>query len=121
VLVYNYYNMDPAWCSGMDANRVLLLEPEVFEAYPVSDPCIDFLLRLSENLSGIQVFRGSFQELHTAAAGAPIHFKEHPLNAHYRAEVHARDWMVPEVQGFHPSFFSYWKKIQGRIRANFSS
>ncbi len=121
ILLYNYYNMDPSWHVGTDANRILLLEPEVFAQYPVSEHCLQFLLRLAENLPGLQVYCGSFDALHTAAKGATIHFKEHPLNTHYRGALEARDWMVPEVQGFHPSFFSYWKKIQGRIRAQFSS
>jgi deoxyribodipyrimidine photo-lyase len=100
---------------------VLLLEPEFFQAYPVSETCIRFLLRLSENIPGVQVFCGAFSELQAAAPGAKFHYKEHPLNSHYRGQESARDWMVPEVEGFHPSFFAYWKKIQGHIRAAFQS
>jgi len=121
ILVYNYYNMDPAWFSGLDAHRVLLLEPEFFQAYPVSEACIRFLLRLSENIPGVQVFCGAFSELQAAAPDAKFHYKEHPLNSHYRGQESARDWMVPEVQGYHPSFFAYWKKIQPALRRNFSS
>jgi deoxyribodipyrimidine photo-lyase len=121
VLLYDYYNMDPAWLSGMKANRVLLLEPKVFEAYPISEHCMQFLLQLTHNLPQVQIFCGSFQDLQAAAKGAELHYKEHPLTAHYQGTIHPRDWMVPEVQGFHPSFFAYWKKIQGRIQSQFSS
>ena len=30
LLIYNYYNLDPQWRSGEQANRILLLEPECF-------------------------------------------------------------------------------------------
>lgn len=121
VMVYNYYNMDPAWHADIKANRVLLLEPELFQRYPVSDNCIRFLLQLGKNIPGLQVFYGSFSQLQQAAATNHIHYKEHPLNRHYTGHSEERDWMVPEVQGYHPSFFAYWKKIQPCIRRNFSS
>ena len=28
--VYNYYNLDPAWKSDIDCNRILLFEPSIF-------------------------------------------------------------------------------------------
>ena len=33
-LIYNYYNLDPTWHEGEQANRVFLFEPEKFEKYP---------------------------------------------------------------------------------------
>ena len=38
--------------------------------------------------------------------------KEHPLFEHYPGKKDTRDWMFPEVTGYYPSFFSYWKKCE---------
>ena len=61
--VYNSYNLDPQWHKGKDVNRVLLLEPSHFTKYPVSKKVIDFIIALSKNISGIQVYKGEFKEL----------------------------------------------------------
>ncbi|HEY1047320.1 MAG TPA: FAD-binding domain-containing protein, partial [Bacteroidia bacterium] len=46
-LIYNFYNLDPNWRSELkNVNRVLLLEPSVFEQYPVSQKSIDFMIEL---------------------------------------------------------------------------
>ncbi len=62
-LVYNFYNLDPFWRSGEEANRVLLLEPSHFQKYPVSPKTIDFVLKLAGNIERIQVYVGDFDEL----------------------------------------------------------
>ena len=43
VLIYNFYNLDPDWRSDLQANRILLLEPSVFEKYPVSKKVLSLL------------------------------------------------------------------------------
>ena len=83
VLIYNYYNLSPSWRAEMKANRILLIEPDIFKAYPVSDQCISFMMNLSKNIDGIQVFVGNFSELKTKLSGQTIYFMEHPLNSHY--------------------------------------
>jgi deoxyribodipyrimidine photo-lyase len=62
-LIYNYYNIDPNWRIDEKANRILLLEPEIFSKYPVSKKCIQFALKLSDNIDKIQFFSGSFEQL----------------------------------------------------------
>ena len=59
--VYNYYNLDPLWHRGEAGNRVLLIEPDFFAKYPVSKKCMAFMLNLSKNIEGIQLYVGSFQ------------------------------------------------------------
>jgi deoxyribodipyrimidine photo-lyase len=62
-LLYNFYNLDPEWKKEITANRILLMEPSVFKAYPISQKSVDFMLGLSENIEGIQVFVGEFEDL----------------------------------------------------------
>ncbi len=113
--IYNYYNLDPNWHLGETGNRILLIEPEFFAQYPVSKKCIDFMLALSKNISGIQMFIGSFQSLADTGKLENIYFKEHPLNIGYKGIEEPRDWIAEKVTGYYPSFFAYWKKMEKQL------
>ena len=113
--VYNYYNLDPVWRSDAEANRVLLIEPTVFYEYPISQNAMDFMLELSKNIEGIQVFVGSFEDLAQQMDPRQIYFKEHPLNGHYKGNEDPRDWMF-SVEGYYPSFFGFWKKCKKELK-----
>lgn len=115
-LIYNFYNLDPFWKSDIKANRVLLLEPSHFDKYPVSEKAISFVLKLAGNIERIQIFTGEFSELKTKHNLSEIHFKEHPTAKHYEGIREERDWMVPEIRGYFPSFFGYWKKCEKLLK-----
>jgi deoxyribodipyrimidine photo-lyase len=55
-LIYNFYNLDPNWKSDLEANRILLLEPSIFNDYPISEQTLNFVLELSKNIDSIQIF-----------------------------------------------------------------
>lgn len=109
VYLYNFYNLDWQWGASGTANRVLLLEPSFFETFPVCDRTLQFVLDLATNIPAIQLFVGEFQQLRNLCT-CEFHFKEHPTNRHYAGVEHPRDWMFPNVTGYFPSFFAYWKK-----------
>ena len=114
--IYNFYNLDPLWKNEVSANRILLLEPSHFKAYPVSQNTIDFILNSSkENIDGIQIYVGAFKDLVTEYSLDNIYFKEHPLSQHYQGIEDSRDWMF-DVQGYYPSFFSFWKKCKKQLK-----
>jgi deoxyribodipyrimidine photo-lyase len=113
--IYNYYNLDPLWHQHESGNRILLLDPEFFAQYPVSAKCIDFALSLGQNIPGLQVFVGSFQDLLSQYGLTDIYFKEHPLNAGYVGTEEPRDWILPEITDYFPSFFAYWKKVEKQL------
>lgn len=115
-LIYNQYQLDPLWRKDEEANRILLLEPSHYKTFPVCERTIQFVLELSRNIKGIQVFVGEWESLVELMGPEPkpIRFKEHPLFRHYQGEADERDWMFPKVQGYYPSFFSYWKRCGGK-------
>lgn len=113
-LLYNFYNLDPLWKKEIKSNRILLLEPSHFKEYPISQKTIDFVLELSKNIDGIQTYVGEFHELILEHHLDKIYYKEHPINNHYQGTQEPRDWMF-DVQGYYPSFFSFWKKCQKQI------
>ncbi|HVG16016.1 MAG TPA: FAD-binding domain-containing protein [Chitinophagaceae bacterium] len=110
--IYNYYNLDPLWHKDEPGNRVLLLEPHFFAKYPVSKKCLEFILALSKNIPGIQVYAGSFQSLCENYGIDNCYYKEHPFNTGYEGKRDERDWIAEEVSGYYPSFFTYWKKVR---------
>jgi deoxyribodipyrimidine photo-lyase len=114
-LIYNYYNLDPNWKVGESMNRVLLLEPSVFEVYPISKNALGFMLDLAKNIDGIQVYVGEFDELKKETEIQDVTFKEHPLNHNYKGNEEPRDWMF-SVKGYYPSFFAFWKKCKKELR-----
>jgi deoxyribodipyrimidine photo-lyase len=116
-IVYNFYNLDPFWKAEIKANRVLLFEPTHFEKYPVSPKTIDFVLKLAENINGIQIYTGEFDELVTENNLSDIYFKEHPTATHYKGIEEPRDWMFPEIKEYYPSFFGYWRKCEKLLKA----
>ena len=119
LLIYNFYNIDPLWNQEMNANRILLLEPTFFEKYPSSSKVIDFIIALSHNIPNIQLMVASFEELQNLYKGKKIVFKEHPTNSHYIGTQQNREFLVDTITGYHPSFFSYWKKIKKVIKKQF--
>tara|TARA_B100000767_G_C19708995_1_gene511864 strand:- start:103 stop:1224 length:1122 start_codon:yes stop_codon:yes gene_type:complete len=113
-LVYNYYNLDPLWYEGENVQRVLLIEPAVFERFPISQKCMDFAVGLSTNIKDIKIFVGSFTSLQTRLKDSEIVFKEHPLNIHYVGVQEDRDWMT-SVKGYFPGFFKFWNKAKKEL------
>ncbi len=114
--IYNFYNLDPLWKKDIQVNRVLLLEPSVFEKYPISQKTLNFILSLAkENIPNIQVYIGEFTNLvNTYGINNDIFYKEHPLNKAYKGKEEPRDWMF-KVNGYYPSFFSFWKKCKKEL------
>ncbi|WP_228851399.1 FAD-binding domain-containing protein [Aegicerativicinus sediminis] len=114
-LIYNYYNLDAEWHKHEDFQRVLLLEPSIFKANPVSLKCIDFTLSLAKNIPDLKIFVGEFTQLAEEVSIKDIIYKEHPLNTHYIGIEEEREWMT-NVRGYFSSFHSFWKKCKKELK-----
>ena len=111
ILIYNSYNIDPLWHSNTPANRILLLEPSHFLKYPVSNTVLQFILNLSKNIEGIQIFTGEFSALQSKYNNTII-YKSHPTCTHYKglAENSIDEPLI--IPGNFSSFFNFWKKCK---------
>ncbi|MBS1593598.1 MAG: deoxyribodipyrimidine photolyase [Bacteroidetes bacterium] len=112
LLIYNACHLDPLWRADMDANRVLLLEPEHYRKYPVSPHVLSFILRLAENIPGIQLFCGSIEDLIRTGNFPQVYTRQHPTTLHYLGIKDEPDWLFPQVDKVPGSFMSYWKKCE---------
>lgn len=117
-LIYNSYNLDSNWKKEENVNRILLLEPSHFKAFPVSEKVIEFVMNLAKHIIGIQIYVGEVEEIVNVYKASNIEpsekiiSKEHPAFDYYPGVKEERAWMFPSVTGYHPSFFSYWKKCE---------
>ena len=114
--IYTFYNLDPLWHANEQGNRVLLLEPSFFNEFPVCERTMEFVLRLSENIPGMQVFVGEWKDFERLTGPSEMVFKEHPAFRHFTGKQEERDWLFPNVSGYFPSFFSYWKKCERELK-----
>jgi deoxyribodipyrimidine photo-lyase len=105
-LKYNYYNLDPQWRKEQLANRILLLEPQIFDQYPISPRVMDFFLKLSKNIPNLILFTGVIAELRALCRGK-IFYRQHPLNQYSGTEDSQPK--LCNIQGDFSSFFKYWK------------
>lgn len=112
VYLYNFYNLDPLWDHHIPANRILLLEPDFFQKYPVSDAMLEFILSLGKNIDNLQVATIQFTQLKSRFPNKEFHFKEHPANSHYQGVQHQRDWLFLEIDDYFPSFSKFWKLVE---------
>lgn len=119
-LIYNYYNLDFKWHENKDYQRILLLEPSFFHKYPVSKKCLDFALKLAENIQDIKIFVGEFSELTKGISLDNFIFKEHPTNKHYLGTQEERKTLT-NIHGDFPSFFNFWKKIKKVLQKEYET
>ena len=121
-LLYNSYNLDPTWRANENVNRVLLLEPSHFNLNPVSENVINFVIQLSKNIPGIQIFVGEIPQILALYNESNLDIKkvliskEHPAFEYYPGIKDQREWMFPSVTGYYPSFFKYWEKCKQSIK-----
>ena len=112
--IYTSYNLDPNWGTAAPANRILLLEPSLFEKYPISKNVLDFIISLGQNIPNLKIHTSEFSVFITEFSPVDIHYKEHPLNRHFYGKEHQRDWMF-NTEGPPKSFFNYWKKCKKEL------
>ncbi|MFN9800425.1 MAG: deoxyribodipyrimidine photolyase, partial [Bacteroidota bacterium] len=64
----------------------------------------------------IQVVVAEWDEFIRDARPGKVLYREHPANRHFRGDEEPREWLFPEVSGYYPSFFAYWKRCERLLR-----
>ncbi|AWA29426.1 deoxyribodipyrimidine photolyase [Flavobacterium magnum] len=107
-LLYDFYNLNPFWHEHEHYDRILILEPSHFRKFPVSEKVMAFVLALSRNIPNLKVYCGEFEDLRSAYPEVRFIAREHPIINYHGAQVESREWIVPEVTGFYPSYSKYY-------------
>jgi len=109
-LIYTTYNLDSNWKKEIKANRILLLEPDHFNKYPISKNVFEFIFKLSNEIEGIQIVTLNFEDLiHIINDKSKVFYKEHPFSKHFVGNEEPRDWLFDNIEA-DGSFFKFWKK-----------
>ena len=118
-MLFNWYNLDSNWHHDMNANRILLLEPSVFQQYPISSSSVRFMLELASNIPNLIIYTGEFSEMKLLVDNKSIYFKQHPMQNYVGLEEKRKSMAtIPEKEL--KSFFSYWKYIEPELRQEFN-
>lgn len=122
LLLYHPWALDSSWRAEADADRWLLLEPQLFARHPMSRQRLAWLLAAARSLPGLRVAVADAPALLRArlaavAAGqaAPVHFRAHPAVAHWPGAsdawptVFAQRWTQASAPR---SFSAFWKRVE---------
>jgi deoxyribodipyrimidine photo-lyase len=112
--IYTDYWINTNWMQDIEANRILVLSPSHYQRFPVTKKVIDFIIWLArENIPGIQVFIWEIEELRDQfrmISEKEIFLIDHVLYRDISWIVKSPyPYMIPQVSGYFPSFFTYWK------------
>lgn len=122
-LFYHIWNLDPIWCESENANRILIIEKSILEAFPMSTKRIDFVLELAKNMSDKYadfsiVFvedDASFKKLLMLIDVNTSIYKDYPLCNHwsdvYSVKSIDRDWLYPGYAWKSGGFMNFWSKV----------
>jgi deoxyribodipyrimidine photo-lyase len=115
--IYTNYWLNPKWFSDIDANRVLVLSPSHYREFPVQQNVLDFTIQLAQSsIDSIQIFVGEISELvkiSEESSDLPVYIIDHVLYASEKGVTRTPyPYMVPQVSGYFPSFFTYWKRVE---------
>ena len=114
VVMYSSYQLSQDDLVNILHHKVLLLEPSFFQKFPISPNVMGWILDQAALIEGLTYFVGEWEEWSQNTTGHDCHFVEHPLFDHYQGNKMSRQWMFPEVDGYYPSFFAYWKQVEKR-------
>lgn len=111
LLLYHNFHLDPKWRQDMEANRVLVLEPDHFDRFPVAEQVLDFILAVSQNISGLQVYTGTPSDLPLGDVPS-VHTKHHQAFQHWPGQKDKRDIIFRSIDDSDVGlvFTPYWKE-----------
>lgn len=109
-VLYHSFWLDASWRAGLDANRIVLLEPSWFARFPVSPLVTEYIVRCAREIPGAQVVVAEFDDL---PLGAHTHFMAHPSVPHWKGSADEIPRLFPHVpEKSYGSFTSFWKQCQ---------
>jgi deoxyribodipyrimidine photo-lyase len=109
VFIYHPWSIDPLWRKGEEGKRIFVIEPRLFNKFPVSKLVMEHMLTLlSVHVPDVQIYVGNIETLPDIEK-AEVFSKRHPATQHYPGTQDRGEELYPEVQGYFTSFFNFWK------------
>ena len=113
LLLYHPWSLDPLWRSGEIGIRILVIEPRLFDRFPVSSKVMDFIsTQATVHIPNIKIYVGNIEKLPGVQQAATIYSKRYAGTAHWPGVIDMPDELFPEVTGYFSSFFKFWQACE---------
>jgi deoxyribodipyrimidine photo-lyase len=113
VFLYHPWSIDPLWRKGERGERIFIIEPRLFDRFPVSPKVLDHILTLVKiHLPEARVFFGNAEAI-PGISRATVFSKAHPTTTHIPGHKDVVEELFPHVQGYYQSFFKFWQACEG--------
>jgi|688.fasta_scaffold55880_2 deoxyribodipyrimidine photo-lyase len=116
IFLFHPYNLNPRIPTDKYCLKILIMDPEYFKSYPISNKRLDFIADLTKEIPQIQVFIGSpeelarFTDIQTTFNQNIDNWKDKIPNL----KLNSPDYLFPQVDGYYPSFFGYYKRCSSK-------
>ena len=115
VCLYSPWTIDPLWRRDLVAERIFVIEPSVFDEFPVSHQVYEHMLSfVRTHLPDAQVYVGNIETI-PGIDQATVFMKDHPAFKYPQATRDPIERLFPHVTGYHQSFFKFWQACQGTV------
>jgi len=112
VFAYHPWSIDPFWRADEEGERIFVIEPQLFDRFPVSEKVMKHMRALLKtHVPEAKVVVGDIQTI-AGLDTAQVYSKAHPATTHFPGEKDATEELFPEVQGYYQSFFKFWQACE---------
>lgn len=109
VFLYSPWTINPDWRNDEVGERILMIEPDWFDEFPVSPTVLDSIVTVAQTqIPGIKVVVGNVKDLNISA-DAEIFSVSYPTHENWPGVVDPAPRLFPQVTGYYSSFFKFWE------------
>ena len=113
IFIYHPWSIDPLWRKDESGERIFILEPGLFDVFPISPKVLNHILALVKtHVPEARVFVGNVETI-PGIDKATCYSKAHPAMLHISGQKDQIPELFPHVKGYHQSFFKFWQACQG--------
>lgn len=118
VFLYHPWSLDPTWRNNEPGERILVIEPKLFDHYPISEKVMNFIIAVAKtHIPTTTVYIGDPTTLPSIASADIIYSKSHPTTTGWPGIKDSPAELFPTVTGYFPSFFKFWAECQKTFRS----
>ena len=115
VFLYHPWHIDPKWRQGEAGEQIFVVDPAVFDKFPVSTVVMDHMLTLVRtHLPKAKIFVGAPADIPGIGAATAVYTRAHPTLPAIFGIQDPVPKLFPEATGYYPSFFKFWQAAKYR-------
>lgn len=110
VFLYHPWSLDPLWYQTQTGVRILVIEPRLFDRFPVSPLVMEFIITAAKaQIPNIIISVGNVQDLPSIEQATNVYSKQYPATTDWPGVIDPVAELFPTVTGYFPSFFTFWQ------------